>query len=310
MKKCNVILVYDENKEKILMCKRKKNPYKGLLNLVGGKVEKDELSEHAAYRELYEETGISSDDIILTHLMDMVYHLDDLTVEVYIGMLAHHKEVYGDENELCWIDKNEDFFDMKIYAGEGNIGHMVKVAEGYHDELFDDLIFIKPDASYASEIAAYRQEFLDARDSMDGTGNLRECEDPLEWISGCKDYEDADKVPSHRVSCEQYILVRKKDRKIVGMIQLRHELNDYLFNYGGHIGYSVRPGERRKGYATLMLSKMIGVCREKNMEKILVACLKSNQASRKTILKNGGVYEDERFEKEENDYIERYWITL
>ena len=58
MKKCNVILVYDENKEKILMCKRKKNPYKGLLNLVGGKVEKDELSEHAAYRELYEETGI------------------------------------------------------------------------------------------------------------------------------------------------------------------------------------------------------------------------------------------------------------
>uniref|UniRef100_UPI0025D9A84D GNAT family N-acetyltransferase n=1 Tax=uncultured Traorella sp. TaxID=1929048 RepID=UPI0025D9A84D len=79
---------------------------------------------------------------------------------------------------------------------------------------------------------------------------------------------------------------------------------------GGHIGYSVRPGERRKGYATLMLSKMIGVCREKNMEKILVTCLKSNQASRKTILKNGGVYEDERFEKEENDYIERYWITL
>ena len=96
MKKSNVILVYDENKEKILMCKRKKNPYKGLLNLVGGKVEKGETSEHAAYRELYEESGISSKDIVLTHLMDMVYHLDDLTVEVYIGVLFHHVEVYGE----------------------------------------------------------------------------------------------------------------------------------------------------------------------------------------------------------------------
>ena len=206
MKKSNVILVYDENKEKILMCKRKKNPYKGLLNLVGGKVEKGEASEHAAYRELYEESGISSKDIVLTHLMDMVYHLDDLTVEVYIGVLFHHVEVYGEENELCWVDKNENFFDMNIYAGEGNIGHMVKVAEDYHDELFDDLLFIKPDESYAAEIAAYRQEFLDANDSMDGTGNLRECEDPLKWISQSRDYEDASKVSSHWVTCEQYVM--------------------------------------------------------------------------------------------------------
>lgn len=310
MKKSNVILVYDENKEKILMCKRKKNPYKGLLNLVGGKVEKGETSEHAAYRELYEESGISSKDIVLTHLMDMVYHLDDLTVEVYIGVLFHHVEVYGEENELCWVDKNENFFDMNIYAGEGNIGHMVKVAEDYHNELFDDLLFIKPDESYAAEIAAYRQEFLDANDSMDGTGNLRECEDPLKWISQSRDYEDASKVPSHWVTCEQYILVRKKDQRILGMIQLRHELSEYLLNYGGHVGYSVRPSERKKGYATLMLSKLMEVCREKNMERVLVTCLKNNEASRKTILKNGGVYEDERFEADENEYIERYWITL
>ena len=87
-------------------------------------------------------------------------------------------------------------------------------------------------------------------------------------------------------------------------------MSEYLLNYGGHVGYSVRPSERKKGYATLMLSKLMEVCREKNMERVLVTCLKNNDASRKTILKNGGVYEDERFEADENEYIERYWITL
>lgn len=70
---CNCIVVFDKNKEKLLFCKRAKNPYKGLLNFVGGKVEPEETNEHAAYRELFEETGIARRDIELYRLMDMTY---------------------------------------------------------------------------------------------------------------------------------------------------------------------------------------------------------------------------------------------
>ena len=125
MKGCNVILIYDKKEENVLMCHRRKDPYKGLLNLIGGKIEQDETSMDAAYRELYEETGIQKKDVRLVHLMDFTYYLDDITLEVYVGKLYEDIEVYGEENELCWISKNENFYDMDRFAGEGNIAHMM-----------------------------------------------------------------------------------------------------------------------------------------------------------------------------------------
>lgn len=129
----NLIAVYSKSCDKILMCVRKKDPYKGLSNLVGGKIEKGENSEDAAYRELFEETSITKDDIILTRLMDFTYPFDDCYVEVYAGRLNKDIEVQGDENELYWSDLNRDFFDMEKYAGEGNIGHIL-VHIGYNRE--------------------------------------------------------------------------------------------------------------------------------------------------------------------------------
>ena len=85
MKKFNIILVYDEKKENILMCERKKEPYKGKLNLVGGKVEENENELDAAYRELYEETCITKKDICLKHLMNLQYKVQDIELEVYAG---------------------------------------------------------------------------------------------------------------------------------------------------------------------------------------------------------------------------------
>ncbi len=128
----NVIAVYDSNDTKLLMCRRRKNPYKGLLNLVGGKIEQDEDSISAAYRELQEETAIGKRDITLTHLMDFTYHMKNCIVEVYFGTLNKQVEVFGDENDLIWIDFNHDFFDMSQFAGDGNMGHIleqVKIAK-------------------------------------------------------------------------------------------------------------------------------------------------------------------------------------
>lgn len=121
----NLIAVYNKNADRILMCVRKKDPYKGLSNLVGGKIEKDEESETAAYRELFEETSITRKDIKLHRLMDFSYPFDDCYVEVYAGRLNKDVQVSGDENDLYWSTLECDFFDMSKYAGEGNIGHIL-----------------------------------------------------------------------------------------------------------------------------------------------------------------------------------------
>lgn len=122
----NVIAVLDSNCKHILMCKRRKNPYKGLYNLVGGKIERGEDGLTSAYRELEEETSICKKDIKLTHMMDFTYHLPNIKVEVYVGRLNKDVSVHGDENDLEWIDINENFFDISRFAGEGNIGHIME----------------------------------------------------------------------------------------------------------------------------------------------------------------------------------------
>lgn len=136
MKKLNVVFVYNKEESQILMCKREKEPYKGKFNLVGGKVEENENELNAAYRELQEETGITNKDIKLTHIMNFQYELSDIELEVYAGKLNKNVELVEEINKLYWIDKNENFFDINKYAGEGNIGHMVEQVELYKDRIF------------------------------------------------------------------------------------------------------------------------------------------------------------------------------
>ena len=125
MKKLNVIIVYNKEENKILMCKRAKEPYKGKYNLVGGKLEENEDSLEGAYRELEEETGITKDDIILTYLMNFEYKLLNMQLQVFVGKLNKEKTLVEEVNKLYWMDLNENFFDEEKFAGEGNIGHML-----------------------------------------------------------------------------------------------------------------------------------------------------------------------------------------
>lgn len=136
MKKFNVIIVYNKYENKILMCKREKEPYKGKYNLVGGKVENNEDELIAAYRELFEETGITKDDINLTPLMNFQYIVSNLELEVYVGKLNKEVTLVEEINKLYWINSDSNFFDIEIYAGEGNIGHMIKQVEINKEILF------------------------------------------------------------------------------------------------------------------------------------------------------------------------------
>ena len=136
--KMNVIVVYNKKEDKILMCLRKKEPYKGLYNLVGGKVEKDETGLESAYRELEEESGITKEDIILTHLMTFNYQMSNIELQVYTGKLNKNVKVVEEVNKLYWINANDNFFDMTKYAGEGNIGHIIEQVKLYKNRLLKE----------------------------------------------------------------------------------------------------------------------------------------------------------------------------
>lgn len=133
----NVLMIYNPNMDQLLM-QRRKDPYKGLSNLVGGKIESGETGQAAAYRELYEETGIAKNDVTLHHVMDFTYYIHDYYIEVYAGRLKRDVPVAGEENDLYWTNLDKDFFDMRVYAGEGNIGHMIEQAKQFRDRLMAD----------------------------------------------------------------------------------------------------------------------------------------------------------------------------
>ena len=126
MKKMNVIVIFDKNLEKTLMCKRTKEPYMGMYNLVGGKIEKENDGLNEAYRELEEETNIKKKDIDLIHFMNLSYTKWDKELEVYYGILKNEVELIEEVNKLEWVSINDNFFDMNRYAGEGNIGHIIE----------------------------------------------------------------------------------------------------------------------------------------------------------------------------------------
>ena len=172
------------------------------------------------------------------------------------------------------------------------------------------MILTEPTTAYSREILAYRRAFRESGDSMDGTGELERFDDPAEWIAFLDLHKDPRTVPPGRVPSTQYIFVREEDRKIVGMIDIRHCFNEYLEKYGGHIGYSVAPDERRKGYAALMLKTALPECKKLGLRKVLITCVSGNEGSRRTILKNGGVFESAVPLPEEDETLERYWIDL
>ncbi|MBQ7071562.1 MAG: NUDIX domain-containing protein [Ruminococcus sp.] len=134
----NCIAVLHPDGERWLMCKRLKDPYKGLYNLVGGKIEEGEDHLEAARRELYEETSLTREDITIVKLMSFDYPLDGCYVEIYAGRLKTDKQVSGDENKLEWLSLSENFFDMSRFAGEGNIGHIYEILK-LHPEIGKEL---------------------------------------------------------------------------------------------------------------------------------------------------------------------------
>ena len=131
MRKLNLIVVFNKDLNKGLFCIRTKEPYKGLYNFVGGKVEEGESNEEAAYRELFEETGISRKDIKLDHFMDLNYFKYENNIQVYYGILKHEVILIEEKNKLEWVDINKELLNNKKFAGNYNIPHIIRQIKVY-----------------------------------------------------------------------------------------------------------------------------------------------------------------------------------
>lgn len=169
---------------------------------------------------------------------------------------------------------------------------------------------VRPAKSHEPEVRAYIAEFLDDASTkhIPGAGGIEHTDGYDEWISARKKLEQGENMPTGIVPATQYIALDDHN-EVVGFIQLRHTLNDYLMQYGGHIGYSIRPTQRRKGYASRMLSLCLDEAKKLNIDKILITCDDDNIASEKVILANGGIFENTVKENGQKP-TKRFWIKL
>lgn len=174
----------------------------------------------------------------------------------------------------------------------------------------DELTLLRPTMEWAEQIIAYRAEMLANGDALDGCAGLEDVSDAGEWLDFDRRLQakyGEDCAPS-----KVFLGVRTSDGKLVGILDYRRPLTPPLRRVGGNIGYSVRPSERRKGYAAQMLALALEVCRAGGEQRVLLTCDRDNEVSRRTILANGGVLEDEiaGVGDPARPVIQRYWIEL
>ncbi len=166
---------------------------------------------------------------------------------------------------------------------------------------------VKPSLSMEKEYIDYVTEWEATEEKIVPNAAKRDSMSFKELVNKWEEYESERMYEKGLVPSSIYFLM-DEDKKIYGAIDIRHELNDYLLRYGGHIGYGIRPSQRRKGYAYQMLTLALPIAKELGINKALITCDKSNVGSAKTIMNNGGILENEVINGDE--ITQRYWITL
>ena len=179
----------------------------------------------------------------------------------------------------------------------------------------DDEIFLeRPSVKHKMQAINFIEEVEkvdDLRIRYSGFSRLQNYRDNYEdWLKEIELYSKKETVKEGLVPADVFFSIRKQDNKVVGIINIRRELNDFLYDFGGHIGYSILPSERRKGYAYKQLLLALKYCKSIHINRVLITCLEENIESYKTIEKAGGVLENIVKNEKENKTLKRYWISL
>jgi predicted acetyltransferase len=170
----------------------------------------------------------------------------------------------------------------------------------------EKVLLVKPTVSLETEYLDFYLEWKASGEDMIPWVIEKDPTDFQGMVQFLLNNEKGINLPEGWVRDSTYWLVNESNR-VLGAVNIRHALTEKLFNCGGHIGYGVRPSERRKGYATKILAMSLEKTRELGIEKVLVVCDAVNTASERTILKNGGM-EDVSFKEEDGNIVKRFWI--
>jgi len=173
--------------------------------------------------------------------------------------------------------------------------------------LEENIKLIKPNNSFKNNYLDMISEWKEYGEELIPWSLNLDTDDFDSLVESLNGYSDGIGLPDGFVPCTTLWLVNN-DNRVLGAIEIRHKLNDYLSFRGGHIGYGIRPSERKKGYASYMLSMSLQQCKSIGLSKILITCLKNNIGSVRTIIKNGGILESEDIDN--GEIFQRYWINL
>lgn len=155
----------------------------------------------------------------------------------------------------------------------------------------NNIILVRPTPELKEQALSYRREhFQHGEKIIYGSELFDKTEDYEEWLSNVTLNTDPETVNENWVVTDTFFAVRKNDGKIIGMIDLRHTLNEFLKDLG-NCGYSVRPSERKKGYAAEMLRQLRKAAKDAGIKELHISVEQDNTASIKVIQKNGGLYE-------------------
>lgn len=319
-------IIYRGDEIAMIKCE-KYNYYK----FPGGGVEDGESLIDTLKRETKEETGLTIIDSTIKRKcyikeihkcnfnedtifeQESYYFIASAKDEVVPLKLDEYEEKLGYHLEFTTINNAINTNKRLLKKGEFSFLKRENTVLHYLKECNAKLELVEPSEEYAEQIKSYRKIFLDNKESMDGTSSLQKYESVTEWINWLNSLKKEETCPKYLVPANLYLCV-KNGKKVVGMLDIRHYLNNNLFNFGGNIGYSIKPNERNKGYGTRQLKLGIEKCKDllkegilKN-DKILITCNENNNGSKKIIIENGGKYENTVVH--DKTRVERYWITL